>query len=215
MYQARFKPAKILKSSHSIDKNGRKRGRKKKPKSAFDHETDSTRIGERLSYRYNLPGCVFCVCILHIEPSRLPVDIQHNQCPGRFLNPREKKALWSYKYATEILHCFTVRKSRQRNAMSSYWIRQTRCTHPMTERKRKKHKQQIERNENKEEENVSCPPVGYVAGNTERAKENNTTTHERRETKNRGKQQTHRSTTKKKKRKAPSRQSQQFVARIA
>ena len=27
------------------------------------------------------------VCVLHIEPFFLPVDIQHNQCPCRFFNP--------------------------------------------------------------------------------------------------------------------------------
>ena len=29
-----------------------------------------------------------CVCVLHIKPFFLPVDIQHNQCPCRFSNPR-------------------------------------------------------------------------------------------------------------------------------
>ena len=28
------------------------------------------------------------VCVLHIKPFFLPVDIQHNQCPCRFSNPR-------------------------------------------------------------------------------------------------------------------------------
>ena len=29
-----------------------------------------------------------CVCVLHIKPFFLPIDIQHNQCPCRFFNPR-------------------------------------------------------------------------------------------------------------------------------
>ena len=32
--------------------------------------------------------CNRCVCVLHIKPFFLPVDIQHNQCPCRFSNPR-------------------------------------------------------------------------------------------------------------------------------
>ena len=31
--------------------------------------------------------CV-CVCVLHIKPFFVPVDIQHNQCSCRFSNPR-------------------------------------------------------------------------------------------------------------------------------
>ena len=41
-----------------------------------------------------------CLCVLHIEPSFLPVDIQHNQCPCRCFNPREIQALWSQNYAS-------------------------------------------------------------------------------------------------------------------
>ena len=38
------------------------------------------------------------VCVLDIKPSFLPVDIQQNQCPGRFFNPiinnREIQVVW-------------------------------------------------------------------------------------------------------------------------
>ena len=43
------------------------------------------------------------VCVLHIKPVFLPIDIQHNQCPCRFFNPREIQVMWSQNYATEIL----------------------------------------------------------------------------------------------------------------
>ena len=33
------------------------------------------------------------VCVFNITPFFLPVIIQHNQCPRRFLNPREMQAL--------------------------------------------------------------------------------------------------------------------------
>ena len=45
--------------------------------------------------RYNYPSTGFhaiqlsvCVCVFFIKPFFLPVDIQHNQCPCRFFNPR-------------------------------------------------------------------------------------------------------------------------------
>ena len=41
---------------------------------------------------YEVSTCLLClcftaVCVLHIKPFFLPVDIQHNQCPWRFFNP--------------------------------------------------------------------------------------------------------------------------------
>ncbi|MEP2595777.1 MAG: hypothetical protein ABJI92_18985, partial [Kangiellaceae bacterium] len=54
-------------------------------------------------------NCLFAkdghVCVLHLKPSFLPVDIQHNQCPCRFFNPREIQVNWSQNYTIEILHC--------------------------------------------------------------------------------------------------------------
>ena len=32
-----------------------------------------------------------CVCVLHIKPFFLHVDIQHNQCPCRFFNPINRR----------------------------------------------------------------------------------------------------------------------------
>ena len=50
-----------------------------------------------------------CVCVLHIKPVFLPVDIQHTQCPCRFfLLQRYKQALWSQSHDTEILHSNAV-----------------------------------------------------------------------------------------------------------
>ena len=50
-----------------------------------------------------------CVCVLHIEPVFLPVDIQHTQCPcWFFLLERCKQALWSQNHDTEIPHCTAV-----------------------------------------------------------------------------------------------------------
>ena len=43
-----------------------------------------------------------CVCVLHIKPFFLPVDIQHNRCPCGFY---KKQVMWSQSCATEILRC--------------------------------------------------------------------------------------------------------------
>ena len=43
------------------------------------------------------------VCVLHIQPLFLPVDIQHKQCPCRVFNPREVQALSSQNYDAYIL----------------------------------------------------------------------------------------------------------------
>ena len=42
-----------------------------------------------------------CVCVLHMKPFFLPIDIQHNQCPCRFFNPREIQVLRPQNYVTE------------------------------------------------------------------------------------------------------------------
>ena len=52
--------------------------------------------------------CPRCVCVLHIKPLFLPVDIQHTHCACRFFGPREVQALCSQKYATEMIHCDVV-----------------------------------------------------------------------------------------------------------
>ena len=41
------------------------------------------------------PPPIYCirVCVLRIKPFFLPVDIRHNQCPYRFLNPREIRVM--------------------------------------------------------------------------------------------------------------------------
>ena len=48
-----------------------------------------------------------CVCVLHIKPFFLPVDVQHTQCAWRFflLERYQVQALWSQNHDTEILHC--------------------------------------------------------------------------------------------------------------
>ena len=53
------------------------------------------------------------VCVLHVKPFFLPVDIQHKQCPCRFFNPviynREMQVMWSPNYATaEVLRYYVV-----------------------------------------------------------------------------------------------------------
>ena len=37
------------------------------------------------------------VCVLHIKPFFLPVDIRHNQCPCRFFNPRRDTSSSGHK----------------------------------------------------------------------------------------------------------------------
>ena len=130
-----------------------------------------------------------CVCVLHIEPFFLPVDIQHNQCPCLFFNPRDKKG-------TSGVYCYAV--SREDNAMPGYrtGTRQARLTHSMKERK-------IERNETHtyRKKKVSCPPPGYVADKTDTSKRNSTTAppHPKSiKTKNLRKEQANRSTTRNK-----------------
>ena len=49
-----------------------------------------------------------CVRVFHTKPFFSPVDIQHNQCPCRFFNPRRDTRYlvhvsWSQGYATEML----------------------------------------------------------------------------------------------------------------
>ena len=48
-------------------------------------------------------GACVRVCVLHMNPFFLPIDIQQNQCPCRLSNPREIQEMWSQNYATEIL----------------------------------------------------------------------------------------------------------------
>ena len=57
-----------------------------------------------------LLGFGFCsVCVLHIKPVFLPVDIQNIQCPCRFvILERDKQALWPQNHDTEIPHCNAV-----------------------------------------------------------------------------------------------------------
>ena len=46
-----------------------------------------------------------CVCVLHIKPFFLPVDIQHNQCPCRFFNPTRDTS----SVVTKLRHRDTTR----------------------------------------------------------------------------------------------------------
>ena len=54
------------------------------------------------------------MCVLHIKPFLLPVDIQHFVCPCRLSkNSREiQQAMWPRNYnSTEILHCYAVSRA--------------------------------------------------------------------------------------------------------
>ena len=64
--------------------------------------------------------------VLHSKLFFLPVDVQHNQCPRRFFNPRrDTQVLWSQSYATRdtTLPRNHHSSSGQCNAMSPYWVR--------------------------------------------------------------------------------------------
>ena len=77
--------------------------------------------------------CGGAVCVLHIKPFFLPVDTHHDRCPCRFINPREIRAMWPpqrYLIVTRVCS----KQIKQRNVVSLYWIRQTRCTHCMNYR---------------------------------------------------------------------------------
>ena len=60
----------------------------------------------KVMIKSTIKSWVICVCVLHIKPFFLPIDIEHNQCPCRLFNPRRDISYvvtWSQSYATEIL----------------------------------------------------------------------------------------------------------------
>ena len=79
-----------------------------------------------------------CLCVFfplnryfYIYPS---VDIQHNQCPCRIFSPRKDTSyvVTKLRHGDTTVRCPECSKhSGQCNAMSSYWIRETRHTHSM------------------------------------------------------------------------------------
>ena len=99
------------------------------------------------------------MCVLHIKPVFLPVDIQHKQCPCRFFNPVNREipvqVMWPLNYATEILHCYAV--NRVDNAMPCHQTGSARHTHSMKERKEKKRKKTKEKI-GKKRKNCRAPP---------------------------------------------------------
>ena len=86
------------------------------------------------------PSTDTCVCALHTAPFFLPIDIRHIQLPCRIFKPRAAQALWSQRYATEILHCHAVpaEYTTQCHAIS-YWIRQARHTHSVEKKEQTKY----------------------------------------------------------------------------
>ena len=98
--------------------------------------------------------------------SFLPVDIQHNQCPCRFVNPRRDTS----SLVTKLRQRYYV-VSGTCNAMSSYWIRQARPTYTFykiekrKETKKKQNKGDKSKEKNKkdkiQETNCRPPPPEY------------------------------------------------------
>ena len=111
------------------------------------------------------------MCVLHIKPLFLPVDIQHNQCPCRFVNPRRDT---SPAVVTKVRHRDTTTLPRTRHQV--LWAMQchvivldtTDTTHTLYKiekrketKKKQKQRRQIkrEKEEKKTRRNkLSCRP---------------------------------------------------------
>ena len=114
-----------------------------------------------------------CVCVLHIKPLFLPVDIKHNQCPCRFFNPRRDTYLpgTSYYVVTKLRHRDTTLprmnttyagstvSSGQYNAM----LDTTDTTYTLYEIEKRKEDNQIEnkKNEDKSKEKKKKKSTRY------------------------------------------------------
>ena len=51
---------------------------------------------------------LLAVCVLHVKPLSLPVDIRHDQYPCRVFNPREIQVMWSQNYARDAINSNTL-----------------------------------------------------------------------------------------------------------
>ena len=84
------------------------------------------------------------MCVLHIKPFFLPVDIPSQQVSMPILQSQRDAISYvvtKLRHGDTALVCGT--QSILCNAMTSYWIRQARHAHYMNERKQKKHTRQI------------------------------------------------------------------------
>ena len=131
---------------------------------------------EKTKKKVSCSSSGMCVCVLHIKPVVLPVDMWQT-CWGSQNYATEIPGIYFFFLFFNLLLCtiytglwITMQYLVINKAIpcSSYWIRQARQARSMKDRKRRKQEKQIERRKKEiTKEKVSRSPVGDVEDSTE------------------------------------------------